>query len=143
MSSASDNETNLCEGTYGDGLGNGPDFNIKSRGSHPEWYLFRIPDIDTYLPKDHNLQIPTMTPILTNDELFEIYTKALEYKDNYYKRFKKQRPNLMIMKQLYDIAINPTPDILLKEVNNEEDVLLQKELQQIANSSAVEKLKYI
>ena len=54
------------QGHYGDALGKFPNFEIKGRGPHPEWYLFRLPIIDCYLEDEHSLQMVTMGPILKN-----------------------------------------------------------------------------
>ena len=40
---------NYYQGHYGYAVGNGPDFEIKGRGKHPDWYLFRLPIIDCYM----------------------------------------------------------------------------------------------
>ena len=130
------------DGTYGDAVGNGPDFKINSRGCFPEWYIFRIPDVDTYIPKDHNLQIPTMTPKLSGEEIKELYFMALTYGNNYEKTYKIKRPNIVLMKELYEEAISPAPTIPLKVFETEDDYELKNELQLMANRQAVEDLKY-
>jgi len=65
----SDENDGYYHGYYGDAVGSGPDFNIKGRGKHYEWYLFRLPILDCYLDKEHNHQYITMGPILTNEEI--------------------------------------------------------------------------
>lgn len=139
----SDNVNYLYDGRYGDATGNGYDFNITSRGAHPEWYVFRIPDVDTYLPEEHNLQIPTMTPKLTTEEILIIYKMAIQYNNNYLKQYNKQRPNLILMFQYYEDAINPTPVIPLTIIENEADIELKSELCFLSNQKAVELLKYL
>ena len=129
------------DGTYGDAIGNGPDFNIKSRGSFPEWYIFRIPDVDKYIPKEHNLQIPTMTPKLTDEEIRQLYVMALSYGNNYKNTYKINRPNIIEMKKIYEQAISKEPEIPLKIFNTEDDYELKNELQLMANRQAVEDLK--
>ena len=101
------------EDMYGDCVGNGPDFNNNSRGGkQPEKYLFRLPIIDCYLRKDHFDQSITMGPILNDDEIKELYSLSKKYKNNYKLRFKKERPNLLLMKKWYEIAISKTPEKL-------------------------------
>jgi len=96
---------------YGDAMGNGPEFNINGRGSHPDWYLFRLPIIDCYLNNGHCHQAVTMGPILSDKEIKEIDRIAKQYKNNYFKRFNRKRPSLFKMKILYDQAINKNPDL--------------------------------
>jgi len=100
---------NNFQGYYGDGVGNGPGFNIQGRGDHRNWYLFRLPIIDCYLNKDHCGQSVTMGPILNDIEIKEIYRKAKRYKNNYFNLYNKRRPNLITMKNLYELAINKNP----------------------------------
>ena len=95
------------QGHYGDALGKFPDFEIVGRGKHPEWYLFRLPIVDCYLMKDHFLQSITMGPILTNKEIKNIYNLSKRYKNFYKDTFGYKRPNLVKMKEIYDIATNP------------------------------------
>ena len=59
------------------------EINIEGRGNCPEKYLFRLPIIDCYLPKEHNNNIITMGPILTDDEIKEIKEIANQDKNNY------------------------------------------------------------
>jgi hypothetical protein len=59
----------VFEGYYGELVGSGPNLEIKSRGSNPHKYLFRLPIIDCYLPTDHNYSLVTFGPLLTNDEI--------------------------------------------------------------------------
>merc|ERR1711988_1856586 len=63
----------FVEGHYGDALGKSPDFEIKGRGSHKEWHLFRLPIIDCYVPKNSSLKYITMGPILSDKDLKKIY----------------------------------------------------------------------
>lgn len=107
-----DGENFWCEGSYGDCVGNGPEFNIKSRGNHPERYLFRLPIPDCYLTKNHFEQSITMGPTLNDEEIKDLYKLSKKYKDNYKLRFNKERPNLLTMKKWYEIAISKTPEKL-------------------------------
>lgn len=104
------------EGYYGDAVGNGPDFHIKGRGTFPDYNIFRLPIIDCYLTNDHNKQFVTLGPILTEDEIKEIASLAnkkdsIRGTDSYRVCFQKSRPDLLLMKKLWDIATNPTPYI--------------------------------
>lgn len=99
------------EGYYDSGVGAGEDFYIASRGSHPEWYMFRIPINDCYLTKDHNKQFITFGPKLSDDEIIEIERLANQRPDNYRMLFGKPRPSLTLMKKLYDQAIAMKPTI--------------------------------
>lgn len=95
------------QGYYGDGVGSGKDINISGRGIYPELYLFRLPIDDCYLPQDSDLSLISMGPILTDEEIKEIYNLAETYhKDNYVKFYYKKRPNLIEMKRLYELALN-------------------------------------
>lgn len=105
----SDDQNGHYHGYYGNAVGMGPDFNIKSRGCYYEWYLFRLPIIDCYFNKYHNEQYITMGPILTDDEIKTIYNLAEKNKLNYKTNNKKQRPNIIKMKELYEKAINKEP----------------------------------
>lgn len=104
---AVDDDSGLYHGYYSDGVGNGPDFNITGRGNHMDWYLFRLPVMDCYLPNDHNDQIVTMGPTLTDDEIMMIY--KLAKKTPY--QFGPKRPNVVLMKQHYEQAITMKPVI--------------------------------
>lgn len=95
----------IYQGYYDDGVGAGEDFYVAGRGNYPEWYIFRLPILDCYLTDDHNHQVITMGPKLTNDEIEEIEEKANLRPNNYKKLFGKQRPPLRLIKQLYDKAI--------------------------------------
>jgi len=78
----------FVEGHYGDALGKFPDFEIKGRGSHKEWHLFRLPIIDCYVPKNSSLKYITMGPILSDKDLKKIY--KLSNKNAYKKTYKKK-----------------------------------------------------
>ena len=78
----------LVEGHFGDALGKYPDFNIKGRGTHKQWHLFRLPIIDCYVPKNNSLKYITMGPILSDKDLKKIY--KLSNKNTYKKTYKKK-----------------------------------------------------
>lgn len=95
------------QGYFGDALGSGENILIKGRGLHPELYLFRLPIDDCYLEEDCDLSVITMGPKLTEQEIENIdYLAETYHKKNYYEVYKKNRPSLKKMKELYDIAIN-------------------------------------
>lgn len=119
-----DDSTGYFEGYYDAGVGAGENFHLESRGSHPEWYMFRIPIIDCYLTKDHNRQFITFGPKLTNNDIIEIERLANLRADNYRLLFNRNRPSLVQMKELYDLAIAQEPK---KEIFDQK---LKKELVQ-------------
>ena len=117
---------NSHQGYYGDALGNGPDFIITGRGDYRNYYLFRLPIPDCYLDSNHNNQIVTMGPILTDKEIKEIYNLALKNKNNYEETFNKKRPNLIKLKKLYEKAISKNPlnydNNVLNELKNDPEI---------------------
>lgn len=126
-------------GNYGEGLGNGPDFFIKGRGSSPHWYLFRLPLINAYCNLNKIGQQTTLTPILTKKNIINIYNTAKKNKDNYKKLFNKDRPNLIKIYELYQQAIK-------KPIYNEEIIkwISKEEIKynyMISNMSAVNTLR--
>lgn len=123
------------QGYYGDHLASGPNIDISGRGQYPERYLFRLPISDCYLPVDLP-DIPTMGPILTNEEIDEIDRLAAlngpyEYQPNI-------RPTLKRMKRLYDIALKPEPNV---NFGNPPTAELEKEWKYKINTQAVDNLK--
>jgi hypothetical protein len=96
---------------FGDGVGNGPDFEIKGRGFHNDWYLFRLPIIDAYISnKEYGCGV-TMGPILNDYEVDEIYRLSLKMKKEYMKKYKRKLPDLLLMKKWYSLAIDKNPNI--------------------------------
>lgn len=93
-------------GYYGDGLLAGDDLYIQSRGIHKHMHPFRLPIIDCYLEKDFNMSIITMGPMLNNDEIKEIQNKIDKYYMNKKYSNKQNYVNIMLIKELYDTAIN-------------------------------------
>ena len=110
-----DSQEGYYEGYYGSGLGIGEDFFIVGRGAHPERYIFRIPIIDIYLTDDHNEQIITLGPKLTDEDVENIYNLSLKNPNNYKKKFKRNRPNIIVIKILFDISISKEPEKLIKK----------------------------
>ena len=109
------------QGYYGDALGKFPNFEIKGRGKHPEMYLFRLPIIDCYLEEGYNMRCVTMGPILNDKEIKKIYSLSKKY-NNYFKdTFGYKRPNLVKLKNLYDLAVNPCNEYInLNNISKEE-----------------------
>lgn len=105
-----DDNGGYYQGYYDDGVGAGEEFYVGGRGHHPEWYLFRLPIIDCYLTKSNNTQFITFGPKLTDAEVKEIQEIANRRPDNYKRQFGYNRPSIVEMKKLYDIAINPKPN---------------------------------
>lgn len=122
------------QGHYGDALGNAPDFEIKGRGKHPDWYLFRLPILDCYLEDNFN-QVVTMGPILTDDEIKEIYNLSKRY--NFKKIYGYRRPNLVKIKELYDTAVNKVKYNLIEDLCEFEINIIKFHI----NADAVERLK--
>lgn len=127
------------QGYYDDAVGKGPDFNITGRGDHPEWHLFRLPIIDCYLARDHNDQLVTMGPMLSDKEVEEIYRLAKKNKDNYKNIFGKKRPDLLKIRYWYQQAIAPEPAFAYigPTLNDQE----KKQTYYEANTLSVLKLK--
>ena len=100
----------FIQGHYGDALGKYPDFEIRGRGKHPEWYLFRLPIIDCYLENNNYSQAVTMGPILTDNEIKKIYRMSKRYKIYFQEMYGYKRPNLIKFKQIYDKAVDPLKD---------------------------------
>lgn len=98
---------------YGDNVGSGFDINIKSRGSNPEKYLFRLPIIDCYLPPNHNLSVVTMGPKLTEDEITQIDLIVKKYHP---KKYNFGFASLTMLKYYYDRALDMFPDPDLDEI---------------------------
>ncbi len=91
---------NQFQGYYGEYLGGGSSLEIKSRGTNPEKYLYRLPIIDCYLPLGHNLATITMGPLLTDEQI--------ELIDGIVSKYHKNKNNftpLKTLKEYYDNAI--------------------------------------
>lgn len=92
------------EGYYDMAVGSGSDICVN--GICPEKYLFRLPIHDCYLRQDHNFSLVTMGPRLSDNDIREI-VKMTEYDSDYYfNNYGSSRPDLCLMKKLYDEAIN-------------------------------------
>ncbi len=91
---------NQFQGYYGEHLGTGSNLEIKSRGTNPEKYLYRLPIIDCYLPPEHNFSTITMGPKLTNEQIELIDGIVSKYHKN-----KNNFTSLKTLKEYYDNAI--------------------------------------
>ena len=132
-----DDNNGYYEGYYNDGVGAGEDFYVAGRGHHPEWYLFRLPVTNCYLTKDHNTQVITFGPKLTNEEIKEINDKLKQTKSVYHRLFRRNPPDLVEMKKLYDLAINTKPTLSNIEDMNQEQIITERHK---INRKAVDKL---
>lgn len=128
------------QGIYGDMVGSGKSGNVKSRGSYPERYLFRLPIIDCYLPPTHNMSIVTMGPELEECEITQIdliVTKSHSKKSN--SRF----ASLKTLKHYYDCALEISPDpesSEIKELKSKYPNLSPNEINTKYNRYYVDKL---
>jgi hypothetical protein len=123
--------------SFGDGLGNGPDFYIPGRGYSYNWYLFRLPLYNAYCNFNKIGQQTTLTPELSKEDIIKIYDLACKKKNNYKKLFNRNRPNLIEMYELYNLAIlKPNYDI---SCNIDKEMI--KENFSVININALNKLK--
>jgi hypothetical protein len=107
-----DESGGIYEGYYGDLLGSGDDMYVKGRGHYTELYLFRLPIVDCYMPKDCNLSLITMGAKLTTADLQQIDDLVQKhYVKLYTKKYKKNPPSLIEMKKYYDNAISSRPPL--------------------------------
>jgi hypothetical protein len=128
------------QGYYGDLVGTGKNINIKSRGSNPERYLYRLPIIDCYLSTNHNYSIITMGPELTDNEISQIDSIILK---SHPKKTNSKFASLTMLKYYYDRAIDISPDPdsdEIKELNQKYPNLSEKEINDKYNRYWVDKL---
>ena len=128
------------QGMYGDMVGSGKVINVKSRGTFPERYLFRLPIIDCYLPSTHNMSIITIGPELTDNEIYEIDAIITKYHP------KKSNPkfaSLTMLKYYYDraldISLDPNSDDI-KELKAKYPNMTENEINTKYNRYYVDKL---
>lgn len=98
------------DGSYDIAVGAGEDILIQGRGIFPEKYLFRLPIIDCYLPKNHDSSVITFGPKLLYNEISLINELGKLYGDDYYQTFGYERPDLCDIKTYYDLAIENNND---------------------------------
>lgn len=102
----------IYEGYHGDLLGSGDDMFVKGRGYYTELYLFRLPIVDCYMPKDCNLSLITMGGKMTTEDLQQIDNLMQKYHTKLYlKKYKRNPPSLIEMKKHYDNAISSKPSL--------------------------------
>jgi hypothetical protein len=124
--------TGFYQGYYGDCVGAGISLNINNRGYFPEKYLFRLPIVDCYLSKNHNLSLVTMGPMLTDLEITEI--DNIISNNILYKNF----PKLILIKKWYDKAISDNLD--LNKLKNKYKLSSDREAKDKYNRKYVDKL---
>lgn len=121
----SDETNGYWSGVPGDMFGTGENCFIPGRGHFPDKYLFRIPIKNCYIPiENRKSQAVTMGPKLSDEEIQKIYDIAKNHwEEEYILRFRKKMPNLVKMKQMYDLAIqiNPLGDSATDEENYAEN----------------------
>jgi hypothetical protein len=107
----SDENDEMYEGYYGDGVGAGEDFEIIGRGIYPERYIFRLPIPNCYLPPNNNMSLITMGPKLTDSEICSIDQIITNhwYDHLLYDKIYKRIGSLHRLKRTYDIAISKNP----------------------------------
>lgn len=128
------------QGMYGDMVGLGKVVNVKSRGTFPERYLFRLPIIDCYLPSTHNMSIITMGPELTDKEITEIDNIVMKFHP---KKSNSKFASLTMLKYYYDrsLDISPDPDSDdIKELKKKYPNMTKDEINAKYNRCYVDKL---
>lgn len=128
----------VWSGCPGEGLGKGEDF-IMNGKKHPDYYLFRLPNLDCYLPKEipGYSQVITCSPKITEKDIKYIDNIVQNNRNKYYYLFRSYPPKLMEIKKNYDKAIDSNPSIIDAEEYTE---LKLKELKYQENFNAVQKL---
>ena len=97
----------------GPAIGMGPDFNIISRGPHPDWYLYRLPISTCYVPS--NKEGINIAPKLTRDEIVSISNKIRDFWPEC-----KVRNIVEVYDTWHDVVNSTAPiDSVLKELNGE------------------------
>jgi len=134
-------------GSYGDGLGNGPNFFIPGRGYSLHYYLFRLPVPDAFCDSISNQQT-TIGPILSLHDITKIYFLACQYNNNYKKLYGEDRPNLLDIYDLYHTSIEqPKVNEELIRLAKDNQIYISKEdiedNKYLSNKNAVDKLKII
>lgn len=128
------------QGFYGDLLGTGKRIKIKSRGTNPEKYLYRLPVIDCYLQPTHNYSLFTMGPELTDYEISLIDNIVLNLHPH---RTHTNFTSLSMLKYFYDNALNSLPDPnsdVYVQLKNKYTDLSDKEINEKYNRYWVDKL---
>ena len=136
----------VYQGYYGDLLGSGENMYVVGRGNYIELYLFRLPIIDCYVPKDCKLSLITMGAKLTISELIHIDDLIKQhYSKLYFQKYKTTPISLAKLKSHYDMAIDPTPSLEYLGITreNEKNIDLEdlKMKRTQTNMMAVENIK--
>jgi hypothetical protein len=128
---ATDETAGYYEAHYGDLVGSGRDLFVRGRGNYSELYLFRLPITDCYLPKDCDLSLITMGPKLSLEEIRQLDSIASKYYEKLYKkRYGRSLPNLITIKEYYDVAIDATPSLKsLGYTQDDENLMSPEDLQ--------------
>ncbi len=126
------------EGYYGDLVGSGCKLEIKSRGTNPEKYLYRLPIIDCYLHPEHNYSLITMGPLLSEENINKIDSIVKKHHKN-----KNYLTPLSKLKEYYDNAISSEPNSIeyveFKKKNQQENIT-EKEIVDKFNRINVDRL---
>ena len=128
------------QGYYGDLVGTSKSIKIKSRGSNPERYLYRVPIIDCYLPQTHNYSHITMGPELTEQEITQIDQIVMS---SHPKKSSSNFASLTMLKYYYDMALESSPDPdsdEIKELKKKYPNLSEREIDEKFNRFWVDKL---
>lgn len=142
----SDENDGLYEGYFGEGVGQGEDFEIVGRGIYPERHAFRLPIQNCYLKKGHKMTLVTMGPKLTDKEICELdrIIKKHWSRHHLYRKIYEKIGSLYKLKCYYDIAISKDPlsmDLSGVELGKREDALKQENPSMYLNRTAVEVMK--
>ena len=158
---ASDENNGFYEGYFGEGVGQGEDFEIVGRGIYPERYVFRIPIQNCYLKKNHKMTLVTMGPKLTDCEIHELDRLIIKHwsRHRLYNRIYKKIGSLYKLKCYYEIAISRSPltmdmsgmdmsgmdmsgmDMSGMQLKSKDTVIKERELNMYLNRMAVESIK--
>lgn len=122
------------QGMYDIGMGAGENFDIKGRGSYPEYYLWRLPII-CYIEKGLKNSVPCKGPKLSRDDIRNIYNLCLECPQQMINDVFKSIPDLVSIYDHYTQAISKNPDTTKNIVDKSDNFNFK------ANAMAVEQLK--
>jgi hypothetical protein len=132
---------------YGDSLGSMEIKNNNIISARPERYIFRVPLIDCYLPKKHNMSSITMGALLTDDHVRDIDRVIKKYwiGDDFIKNKYKIIGSFENMKKIYDVAVSKDPLSFGREylmsLNIDTKKIGKNNLNESINKKAVEFLK--
>lgn len=117
-----------------EGLGAGEDFLIKGRGYYPEYFIWRIPIRDCYVPKDTPNYIVLKGPKLNRKDIKNIHNLLKKCPKSHINKVFREIPDLVKMYDLYMQAINPKPDLSVldniddPDANNMANILAARQL---------------